>query len=815
MHVKYLINYEDKQALNPKAVGQKFFNLAKAVCAGFAVPQAVAISTAAHQFYINHGAWPDGLLDEVSEAANALDLDRGLSIRSSATLEDLEKQSFAGQYRTFLQVIDEVELKNKIEECWQGARSPAVLSYLKSKNIAGVSEQIPLMGVIIQKMVNAVAAGIAFGRNPMKPARDEIVIEAVKGLAEDLVSGHLTPYRAVMDKQNNLTVTPPSNDPFRLEVGEEVLMTLLPWFDIADLVRTLQSKKDDVPLDIEWAIDEDKKIWLLQSRAITTLDQQRWQVPAGVWTRKIANDLWADRLTPFLANEMMQNAQHFDLSRILKILGIQITRPTLTIINGYLYVNCRSIADALTYIPPKLQLPDLQSLFPTDFTIDNESKPSVLKQILVAIRSPALLILEPGIIPFFCFWISRRDQKKINKQLDRIQQQGVESAQKAFQNLQTALSALRHVQVSNQWPYYFANYLTWLLRWLMVDRLGYSHEHFLGLLSQNGHNTTIEIEKQFQRLADQIIADKKMHALFLKQSPHKLWLGLSQNLRQGLQSFLTRFGCRSRHRTLYVKRWAEAPEEVIGILQTLVRHQHRPEKAQQPRTHQRHHTIKRTASSSSVSSKYMHSFFLRPLIILTRKFLDLREEQRFLLDKVLYQIRLSLLALGRYSGLQEKILFLKNREIQQLMQGTLADNEIKKTAADRHDRFLEPFDVSTFYVDGRPENEFQMQGNVFQGIGTSPGTAFGRARIVTDPTRVHFNSDDILIAENADPGWTPILSTVKGMVIEEGGLLNHCSIVARELGIPAVVGVHQATRKIPEGAKITIDGGLGLVRIEE
>jgi pyruvate,water dikinase len=176
---------------------------------------------------------------------------------------------------------------------------------------------------------------------------------------------------------------------------------------------------------------------------------------------------------------------------------------------------------------------------------------------------------------------------------------------------------------------------------------------------------------------------------------------------------------------------------------------------------------------------------------------------------------LSLLALGRYSGLNEKILFLNRSEIQQLLGGTVAENTVKKIAADRHHHFLEPFDVSTFYVDGRPENEFQMQGNVFQGIGTSPGTAFGRARIVTDPTRVHFNSDDILIAENADPGWTPILSTVKGMVIEEGGLLNHCSIVARELGIPAVVGVHQATRKIPEGAKITIDGGLGLVRIEE
>jgi pyruvate,water dikinase len=813
--VNYLVRFKDERAMSPKVVGQKFFQLAKAARAGFAVPRAVVISTAAHQYYLTHGRWPNGLLDDVFKVASDLDLSNGLSIRSSATLEDLEKQSFAGQYRTFLQVGSETELKDKIEECWQGVGSQAVQSYLKARHIDHGEEQTPLMAVILQKMVNAVAAGIAFGRNPMNPARDEIVIEAVKGLAEELVSGYLTPYRAIINNQNKITVAPPPRDVSRLTVGEEVLMTLLPWSDIAELVRSLQQKADNIPLDIEWAIDEEKKIWLLQSRAITTLDQQRWQVPPGVWTRKIANDLWADRLTPFLSNEMMRNADQFDLSRILKILGIQVARPTLAAINGYLYVNCHSIADALAYIPISLRLPDLQTLFPPGFSFKEQSALSRLKQISVALRSPALLLLEPGIVPFFCIWMARRTQKKINKQLNQIQQQTISSARQAFKALQLSLASLRRLQISNQWPYFFANYLTWLLRWLMVDVLGYSHDHFLQLLSQSSNNTTIEIEKQFKRLAEQIVADKQMQAHFLRKPAEKLWLGLSKNFREDLHMFLTRYGCRSRHRTLYMKRWAEAPEEVLGILQALVRNPHGPEKALALRSHQNQKTALRTGSDAPALSKYHHSFLLGPLIKLTRKFLDLREEQRFILDKVLYQIRLSLLALGRYSGLEEKILFLKNFEIQQLINGNPADMDIKKMAAERHRRFLEPFDVSTFYVDGRPENEFQMQGKVLRGIGTSPGTACGRARIVTDPARVHLNSGEILIAENTDPGWTPILSTVKGMVIEEGGLLNHCSIVARELGIPAVVGIRRATCLIPDGAKITIDGGIGLVRIEE
>ena len=84
-----------------------------------------------------------------------------------------------------------------------------------------------------------------------------------------------------------------------------------------------------------------------------------------------------------------------------------------------------------------------------------------------------------------------------------------------------------------------------------------------------------------------------------------------------------------------------------------------------------------------------------------------------------------------------------------------------------------------------------------------------------DPAQSNIQKGDILIARNTDPGWTPVLSIVGGMVMEEGGLLNHCSIVARELGIPSVVGVHRATRRIRDNERITIDGGLGLIMIAD
>jgi pyruvate,water dikinase len=199
---------------------------------------------------------------------------------------------------------------------------------------------------------------------------------------------------------------------------------------------------------------------------------------------------------------------------------------------------------------------------------------------------------------------------------------------------------------------------------------------------------------------------------------------------------------------------------------------------------------------------------------MTRRFLDLREELRFALDRTLYLIRQTLLTLGEQTGLGDKVMFLSADELNDIVLGKLSCTEAKRKAVHRYDAFLRPFDVATFYNDGLVENEFQSDANLIRGIGTSPGRVSGRAKIVDDPSRVDIQKGDILIAKNTDPGWTPILSIIGGMVMEEGGLLNHCSIVARELGVPSIVGVYQATRRIKDNDLITIDGGLGVVSFD-
>ena len=825
--MKYLIHFEDDKAIESLVVGHKFSALAKAFRAGFMVPPALAISVEAHRHFLTHKTWPARLLSEVAGAARGLGLTKGVSIRSSGIREDLEQQSFAGLYQSFLAVVHEKDLKGCIEQCWKSAESANVQSYTRSTL---PEDNLPLMGVILQRMVPAAFAGVAFSRNPMHPAREEMVIEAIEGLAQDLVSGHTSPHRALVDRHGNLTVTAPWESSSRDNKNSARLLTDSQWLSIADLVRRLEAFVDGVPLDIEWVIDDGNKVWLLQMRAITALNKEEPIVPAGVWTRKIANDLWADRLTPFLAFAMIKNAPRFDLSRTLKYLGIPVVSPTMTVINGYLYVNINNLAQVLAFIPPKFRIADVVGLFPPNFDLNKIPVPSLLKKLSVAVRCLFLPIREPGVNPFICLWLSIRNQRKIDKQLENLEHLPDATSQQAFEKLLKALDTMADVQMTNQWPYLYTTVFVWILRWVVVDILGLQHSDFLSLLSTGGNNVTVDIEKKFKEMSRQISGDAVLKRRFLDEPSSRLMATLPAEFKDKMDAFLKIYGCRTPHRTLYVARWAEAPETVIGILQSLLRYQHLPlsENADDTSPGSRHLKSKenqvfdhRPVSScddilknTGVRHRRMAWSGVRLILRLTLRFLDLREDLRFLLDKVLYQIRKGLLVFGQQIGLGDMVLFLNQDELNQLVRGELSLDAAKSLALGRHASFAKPFDPSPFYSDGQPVNEFPIDAKTMKGTGTSPGRVTGRARIVGDPSRANLKEGDILVARNADPGWTPVLSMVNGMVLEEGGLLNHCSIVARELGIPSIVGVQHATEKIPDGSIIMVDGGLGLVRLK-
>jgi pyruvate,water dikinase len=797
----FVAAFTDPRSADPQLVGMKFFHLARASARGFPVPAARAITTAAHRHYLVAGTWPDGLRAEVLAAAHRLDLGRGLSVRSSAVREDLGDLSFAGQYRTFLRVATEAELLARVEACWESASSETVRSYLRAAATPGAEAQTPLLAVILQQMVPARIAGVAFSKNPLRPAADEMVIEAVHGPGEGLVSGRRTPCRARLNGRGRIEIEsrPRSRAGARLEAET-------PWFEIAALLRRLEADHDGAALDIEWAVGPRRDLWLLQVRPITALAADDELPPPGIWTRKIADDLWADRLEPFMAAVMLAHAPAFDLSAISRKVGLVPVRPALAVIDGYLYVNVEGIRQVIARIPRGLRLRHLETLLPAAAPIGEIAGPrpaELARLVLGVLRLP---LSEPGAVPFLCL---RRAPAAIARLRERLPgparpREGAGAAE-LFSRLKENLETLRRLQENNQWPYFHANASAALLAGVATERLGMSGGEFLALIGGGGDNVTLRIERWFRDTAARIRRDGKLAERFGSDPPAEPADRLPEWLDAELERFLACFGCRARHRSLLVPRWAESPEEVLAILKSLVRHPQASGAAAGPQA---------AAATAGAAGRVRFRPLLRLLARTARRFLDLREELRFLMDEVLYRIRLDLLALGGRLQLGALVFFLKPEEIEALVEGKASREEAERTAARRQARFQKPVAPSTFWVDGRPEFDFPEQGTVLAGIGTSAGRASGRAVIVTDPASARIRPGDVVVARHTDPGWTPILSVIGAIVMEEGGLLNHCSIVARELGIPSVVGVRRATRLIPEGARVTVDGGAGMVRIE-
>ncbi|MGE5257555.1 MAG: PEP/pyruvate-binding domain-containing protein, partial [Hyphomicrobiales bacterium] len=772
----FIVGFKDAQALDSQIVGSKFASLARAADEGFAVPEAVAITTRAHRHFLATGSWPDGLREEVIDTARRLSILHGVSIRSSATCEDLADQSFAGQYRSFLEVHSEPELLRCIEECWVSAGSETVRSYLRAVNLQGSDIEIPLLAVILQRMVNALVAGVAFSRNPLRPDRDEMVIEAVQGHAESLVSGHRSPCRARVHRDGRVSIEKASSSCRRLSPET-------PWREIAGVLKRLEISYGGRLLDMEWAIDRGETLWLLQVRPITALSAEEVLRPSGAWTRRIADDLWADRLEPFMAEVMLRHAPRFDLSRISRLSGITPMLPALAVIHGYLYVNCDSIRRVIEHIPRPLRFKDLATLLPAGSRLGDIPPPRARTLARIFLRIVLLPLKEPAMIPFVCLRNAPRAITRMRARLVPERPDSAPAVDTLLAQLEDHLETLARIQENNQWPYLHATLLTWILRWLSVDRLKMNGAEFLGLISRSSGNVTIGIENWFRKTAVDISSDPGLKRRFLSERPEQLAVSLPAGLQSEVQAFLQRYGFRSRHRTLLIKRWAEAPEEVVGILQSLVRYPHAAGTV--PRA-----PIPVTQKNSAGT---VFGTILRLLAAVTCRFLDLREELRFLLDEALLRIRCDLLALGRLSGLEETIFFLKPGEIEEMTSGRMKPQDAARLASHRQRRFPNQVDPGTFWVDGRPEYDFCAGGTVLRGIGTSPGRVTGRTVIVEDPAAAKIRRGDVVVARHTDPGWTPILSIIGGLVMEEGGLLNHCSIVARELGIPSIAGVSRAT----------------------
>lgn len=305
--------------------------------AGFRVPEGFVLLVGA-----------EDRLDEVPEAIRAglRMLGPGpLAVRSSGTQEDLTEASFAGQYESILDVIGEEQVMAAVTTCWESASTERVRSYAESRS----SAQAGRMAVLVQRMVEAKAAGVAYAANPVTGARDEVSISAVRGLGERLVGGTADPDEWVV-----------RGDQVRRTGGKERAIDPQQAADVAELARRVSNQLGG-PQDIEWAVDADG-LHLLQSRPMTGLpDEVAWESPVpGAFARHFRFGEWlGDPVTPLFESWLLTILEERLQAEFKAMAGVTMPGPSHVVVNGWYFYALPSMrpldmARMLLAVLPKL-----------------------------------------------------------------------------------------------------------------------------------------------------------------------------------------------------------------------------------------------------------------------------------------------------------------------------------------------------------------------------------------------------------------------------------------------------------------------------
>jgi pyruvate,water dikinase len=800
---------------------------------------------------------PPEVREAVTSAYQTLSLGSpiAVAVRSSATTEDLEDTSFAGQQETFLNVIGCDSLLVAIQRCFASLWTDRATLYRSSLGIAPGDARI---AVVVQRMVEAEVAGVLFTANPLTGKRRESVIDANPGLGEAVVSGVTNPDHfvvqtatgAILDRHlGDKQVVVRSVDgggTRKIEGGASKSLACLS----DDQIRALASLGARVealyeaPQDIEWAIDSSGQIFLLQARPITTLFPLPIEVPET-----------SESLRVYLAFGIQQGT-----TRPFTPLGLSALR---CLSSGFLTLIGHPPSDPLTgpsFVTEAAGRPffdvteALRSAFGRRFLLEamREAEVHAATSFEHLLDSPHLslrnmswrafgralvLLFARTRLPWYLLAAllspkaeSRRVQRDVSHlrsayQIDTSADASVHFAQACHLLLHCLRLAFR---VS---PVMLAGMQSFALARRLLGDLAEDRECHI-VLGGSPANPTTQMNLALWRLAQEIRGDTTRRHLLQKTPAERLAQDYQQgqlpaSLQQGLTSFLKEYGHQGVcELDLGVPRWSEDPTYIFDLLIGYLEMEdgtHAPE-LQLQRAEREARAMIATLSHRASQKHWLRGQLVRFFLQRAHALAGFREMTRFVIGLRLSQARKHLwtcgVELAENGRLKEAtdIFFLTLPEVHEALVG--ADRE--RCVSERRATFARELGrrhVPLVLLSDGTEPTVEPQGTPYgegtlQGTPASAGRVTAPARVILDPHNAHLSVGEILVAPSTDPGWTPLFLKAAGLVMETGGAMAHGAIVAREYGIPAVVGVAGATEQIKTGSHVTIDGSLGLVVIE-
>ncbi len=855
---QYTLSLAD-EAATLENVGGKGMSLAKLIRAGLPVPDGFHITTAAYRDFVEAnrlqksildvingidlatptvleeasaqicglfggGVVPVELAEEILARYAAMGVEKAVAVRSSATAEDLPDASFAGQQDTYLNIHGPEAVLEAVKHCWGSLWTARAIGYRARQ---GIDPDSVALAVVVQELVAADAAGVMFTANPVNGKRGEAVINATWGLGEALVSGAVTP--------DTLTVEKASRQVLKREISNKQVMTVRtesgteeqpvaaeqqgrPVLNDAQTMElcALGVKIEDhykTPMDVEWTL-AGGKFAIVQARPITALPDEPldWTPPKpkGTYMRGGLVDLLPSPMSPLfdtlgigsLAKEMVSVGE-----ALIK------TRPVLpddyyTSINRYAYMGVNFSARTWWWILTMLP-----------------SYPRLVREAVPFWRDVAL--------PKY------KKQVELYKKMDFAGQTSAElwnNIQVLVGNVMAYVGTLLFATmgnaagsegmlriVYNRWVRKegMPPVETLLMGWNTLAVQG--EKSLFDLAGWMGEKT--ELREAFLTMETSQIVQAMQAREILSEGSATGW----KEFRERFDQHLQRFGYPVFQLDFSADLPGDHPEPMIETLKMYLRGEganpyERQRKAEEAR--------KQLSAATLGQSKGLKGWAFRKALNWGQSLAEIREDALAEIGLGYPSLRAMLAELGgrmAQAGVLEQaedIFWLQKGEVQAwlagLSGGSLQGEVGERKAFNQRARKSSPpsmipmkkkymgIDTSAFLADSGP-NQNQ---NILKGVAAGGGKVSAPACVLHGPEDFgKMKPGDVLVAGTTTPAWTPLFTMASAVVTDIGGPLSHGSIVAREYGIPAVMGTGVATRRIRDGQMITVDGNAGTVTL--
>ena len=712
-----------------------------------------------------------------------------VAVRSSATAEDLSDASFAGQQETYLNVVGIDNVLLQIRNCYASLWGNRAVSYRFHQ---GYDQTSLAIAVVVQKMVESEKAGVLFTVNPLSQNANEMQINASYGLGESVVSGRVTPDSYIVDKSGRLLETTIGSKETKIVYGskdtveiavdeEEQKKRVLDDNEISELVNCgLKIEKHyGMPMDIEWAV-KDGNVYILQARAITTLKKDTGE-----------DAIIKTYIKGTKPTKSMRKNLAFQLEKM----------PFAYRVLDYDFIM--AINDQKSKIFAEAGI-----VFDSDPQIDNDGIQTLPK---------GKKGINKNIFHFFkilkqikdfdsCAAICKEFMHRYEEEISMLKAKDFEnmSLLECRDFLEYSYKLTKDLTYDRFKYALFPTMLVFDKYTKLLQRINPKYTAFD--LYKNLDNKTATVNTDISDMAEKISKNIKLKEAILSGESYKNLYTKFDDFKTMTDNFLLSNGFKSDYNCycLEAKTFIEDPDRLINILKPILS----------------------LASEQNKSSESFDDLMKRLEVVSGGKYKSIkadiqnfryfhivREESQYLWESLFYYVRKCVLRANiilieneNYkSGIAN--LFL-NELIEAMNRGYLNKSDLKNIK-NRNEKFplsIKVWEASKLLV-------FEAEGDILKGVSGSFGKAVGKACIIHSPNEFYkMKKGDILVCHLTDPEWTPLFKLASAVVADTGAALSHAAIVAREYGIPAVLGVGFATTKYKDDDILQVDGDEGTVR---